>query len=59
LSSIAASAFGEGFNHEGIDANGDMINPTKVCGGAGAMSQKSFGMIAFGTVSGGAGGCTN
>lgn len=55
LSSIAASAFGQGFNHEGLDANGDMINATKVWGGAGSISQNSLGMIAFGTVSGGAG----
>ncbi len=53
LSSIAASAFGQGFNHEGIDANGDMINPTLTWGGAGSISQNSLGMIAFGSVTGG------
>jgi RHS repeat-associated protein len=53
ISSIAASAFGQGYNHEGIDANGDMVNPTKVWGGAGNFANKSFGTIAFGTVAGG------
>ncbi|WP_163408691.1 hypothetical protein [Flavobacterium ajazii] len=55
MSSIAASAFGEGFNHEGIDANGNAINATKVWRGAGKFASSGAGMIAFGTVSGGAG----
>ncbi|MBZ4043675.1 RHS repeat domain-containing protein [Flavobacterium hibisci] len=55
LSSIASSAFGKGFNHEGIDANGKMIKPTQVWGGAGKFASSGAGMIAFGTVSGGAG----
>ncbi|MFH6945048.1 RHS repeat-associated core domain-containing protein [Flavobacterium sp. FlaQc-50] len=55
LSSIAASAFGKGINHEGLDANGKMINPTQVWGGAGSLSDSGLGMIAFGTVAGGAG----
>lgn len=55
LSSIAASAFGSGFNHEGLNADGSFINPTKVWNGAGSFASSDIGMIAFGTVSGGAG----
>ncbi|MDP5202019.1 RHS repeat-associated core domain-containing protein [Flavobacterium sp. DG2-3] len=55
LSSIAASAYGTGFNHEGLNASGKMINPTKVWSGAGSLASSNIGMIAFGTVSGGVG----
>ena len=39
----------------GIDASGDVINPTKVWNGAGSFANSGLGMVAFGTVSGGAG----
>jgi len=55
LSSIASSAFASGYNHEGLNPDGSMMNATKVWGGAGSLSQSGAGMIAFGTVSGGAG----
>jgi hypothetical protein len=53
ISSIASSLWQGGFNHEGLDAKGNMINPTKAFGGIGGTSGAS--MIAFGTIAGGAG----
>lgn len=55
LSSIASSAFSGGYNHSGIDAQGNMINPQQAWGGAGSFAQNPVGMVAFGTVMGGAG----
>ncbi|GAA4769465.1 MULTISPECIES: RHS repeat-associated core domain-containing protein [Flavobacterium] len=55
ISSLAASAFSKGYSHDGVDASGQMINAKQVWSGAGQFADSTAGMVAFGTVMGGAG----
>ncbi len=50
---MASSLWQGGFNHEGLDAKGKMINPTEAFAGIGGTGGAS--MIVFGTIAGGAG----
>ena len=53
LSSIASSAFGQGFNYE-YNADGSIACGDLVWKGAGSFASKGVGMVALGTVVGGA-----